>query len=92
MPASAGYERNKSTMKKLIEVTRISVLEVDVPDELLTDKSLSKFSKFMFEVKSPEQMLLHAAKHAAHFESSNLEGLGDFSFAEQHVEITAQII
>jgi hypothetical protein len=83
--------KEKNAVKKTIEVTQTTTVEVDVPDEMLTPESLAEFSKFMFPIENSEQMLLHVAKQVVRHNISFVEGVGDVVFIEQDYDVSAQI-
>lgn len=63
-------------MKKIIRVMVEKVIEVDIPDAKLTPAFLAEFSKYMFSVETPDDLLAYAAKQYAQRGYGYLEGVG----------------
>ena len=63
-------------MKKTVIITIEKEIEVEIPDEMLTEEHLEKFSSYMFPVDSVEELFEHAAQYVARFDQSFVEGIG----------------
>lgn len=71
-------------MKKTVIVTIEKEIELDIPDEMLTEESLKKFSP----VYSTEDLFEHAGQYVARFDQSFVEGIGNVGYTEllEHIE------
>ena len=79
-------------MKKTVLVTIEKEIELDIPDEMLTDEYLKGFSSYMFPVDSIEELFEHAAQYVARFDQSFVEGIGKVSYTELFEDVTTEII
>lgn len=77
-------------MKKIYTVTITKEVEVDIPDELLTDESVREFAEYMFPVTTKEDLLQYAAQYVARWETDFVEGIGsiDYMILGEDVEVT----
>lgn len=76
-------------MKKTYTVTITKEVEVDVPDELLTDEAIQEFAKYMFPVTSKEELIEYAAQYVARWETDFVEGIGTIGYTvlDEDVEV-----
>ena len=79
-------------MKKTVIVTIEKEIELDIPDELLTDECLKEFSSYMHPVDSLEDLFEHAGQCVARFDQSFVEGIGSVGYAELFEDITTEIV
>lgn len=79
-------------MKKIVIVTIEKEIELDIPDELLTEEHLEKFSSYMFPVDSVEDLFEHAAQYVARFDQSFVEGIGNVGYTELLKDIETEIV
>lgn len=79
-------------MKRLVEVTQRTIIDIDIPDELLTDEAIQEFSRTIFKVSGAEDLIKNAASYAVVYNTSHLEGLGDFTATEQSHDVEVEIL
>lgn len=79
-------------MKKTVIVTIEKEIEVDIPDEMLTDEYMEKFSSYMHPVDSVEDLFEHAGQYVARFDRDYVEGIGKVSYTELFEDVTTEII
>lgn len=48
-------------MKKQVEILTRRVIEIDIPDEILGDRSVQLFSEHMYEIKSVNEIFTYVA-------------------------------
>lgn len=48
-------------MKKTVEVTTVETYEIEIPDEILGEGAVDKFSSYMWEITSIDEIFDHAA-------------------------------
>jgi len=77
-------------MKKTYTVTLTKDVEVDIPDELLTEDEIREFAGYMFPVKTKEEIAQYAAEYVARWENNFVEGLGSIGYTilDENVEVT----
>ena len=74
-------------MKKTFSVQITKIVEVDVPDEMLTDEHIKEFSSSMFPVNGKEDILQYVAQSVAVYEDDWCTGVGNVGFKILSVEI-----
>lgn len=79
-------------MKKTVIVTIEKEIEVDIPDEMLTDEYMEKFSSYMHPVDSVEDLFEHAGQYVARFDQSFVEGIGNVGYTELHEHIETEVL
>ena len=79
-------------MKKTVLVTLTKEIEVNIPDEMLTEDYLDEFSSYMFYVDSTDELFKHAAQYIARHERSFVEGIGGVSYTELLEDIETEIV
>ena len=79
-------------MKKTILVTITKEIEVNIPDEMLTEEHLEEFSSYMFPVDSVGELFEHAAQYVARFDQSFVEGIGNVGYTELHEHIETEVL
>lgn len=79
-------------MKKTVIVTIEKEIEVDIPDEMLTDEYLKEFSSYMFPADSIEELFEYAAQYVARFDQSFVEGIGNVGYTELLEDIETEIV
>jgi hypothetical protein len=79
-------------VKKTVIVTIEKEIEVNIPDELLTEEHLEEFSSYMFPVDSVEDLFEHAAQYVARFDQSFVEGIGNVGYTELLEDIETEIV
>lgn len=79
-------------MKKTILVTITKEIEVDLPDEMLTEDYLKEFSSFMFYTESQDDLFRYAAQYVARFNNSNVEGVGRVGCTELSEDVDTEIL
>ena len=79
-------------MKKTVIVTIEKEIEVDIPDEMLTDEYLKEFSSYMHPVDSVEDLFEHAGQYVARFDQSFVEGIGNVDYTELHEHIETEVL
>ena len=62
-------------MKKTVIVTITKEIEADIPDDMLTEEHLEKFSSYTFPVDSVEDLLERAGQYVARIDQSFVEGI-----------------
>lgn len=67
-------------MKKTFSVQITKIVEVEVPDKVLTDDQIKEFSSFMFPVSGEEDILQYVAQSVAVYEDGYVEGVGNVGF------------
>ena len=78
-------------MKKTVIVTITKAIEVDIPDEMLTEDYLDEFRSYMFYVDSADELFEHAAQYIARNERSFVEGIGNVGYTELLEDVTTEI-
>ena len=79
-------------MKKTVCVTITKEIEIDIPDELLTDDALEEFSSYMFQVASVEELFEHSGQYIARFDKSFVEGIGKVSYTELFEDVETEVL
>ena len=79
-------------MKKTVIVTIEKEIELDIPDEMLTDEYLKGFSSYMFPVDSVEDLFEHAGQYVARLDQSFVEGIGNVGYTELHEHIETEVL
>ena len=79
-------------MKKTVIVTIEKEIELDIPDELLTEEHLEKFSSYMFPVDSANDLFEHAGQYVARLDRSFVEGIGNVGYTELHEHIETEVL
>jgi len=79
-------------MKKTVIVTITKSIEVDIPDEMLTDDHLKSFSAWMFPVFTQLQMFDYAAQYIARCDDSFVEGIGNVSYTENYEDVETEVL
>lgn len=79
-------------MKKTVLVTITKEIEVDIPDEMLTEEYLDEFSSYMFYVDSADELFVHAAQYIARIGESYVEGIGNVDYTELLEDVTTEIV
>lgn len=76
-------------MKKIYTVTITKEVEVDIPDELLTDEAIQEFAEYMFPVITEEELMEYAAQYVARWETNFVEGIGTIGYTilDEDVEV-----
>lgn len=67
-------------MKKTFSVQITKIVEVDVPDEMLTDDQIKEFSSLMFPMSEKEDILQYVAQSVAVYEDGWCTGIGNVGF------------
>ena len=84
-----------SIEKYTVTVTIEKEIEIEVNTDIINEKFFEEFSSYMWGVESVEEVLEYIAIHAAHYEGSFIEGVGEYpkswerdkNLAEQGVHI-----
>ena len=79
-------------MKKTVIVTIEKEIELDIPDEMLTDEYMEKFSSYTYLVDSVEDLFEHAGQYVARFDQSFVEGIGNVGYTELFEDITTEML
>ena len=79
-------------MKKTVIVTIEKEIELDIPDEMLTEEHLEEFSSYMFPVDSVDDLFKHTGQCVARFDQSFVEGIGNVGYTELFEYITTEIV
>lgn len=79
-------------MKKTVLVTITKEIEVDIPDEMLTEEYLEEFSSYMFHVDSVNELFEHAGQYIARIDRDYVEGIGKVSYTELLEDVTTEIV
>lgn len=79
-------------MKKTVLVTITKEIEVDIPDEMLTEEVLIEFSSSVYKVNQIEDLFAHAARYTARFDRNFVEGIGNVSYTELLEDVTTEIV
>lgn len=79
-------------MKKTVLVTITKEIEVDIPDEMLTEDALLEFSSSMYKVNQIEDLFAHAAQYVVRIDRDYVEGIGKVSYTELFEDVTTEII
>ena len=83
---------NQYIVKKTVIVTIEKEIELDIPDEMLTEESLKKFSSYMSPVDSTEDLFEHAGQYVARIDQSFVEGIGHVGYTELLEDIETEIV
>lgn len=79
-------------MKKTVIVTITKSLEVDIPDEMLTEEYLKEFSSYMFAVSTPNELFEYAASQVAQLDQNFVEGIGTVSYTENYEDVETEVL
>ena len=79
-------------MKKTVLVTIRKEIEVDIPDEMLTEEYLEEFSSYMFYVDSPDELFEHAAQYIARHDRRFVDGIGNVGYTELLEDIETEVL
>ena len=79
-------------MKKTVLVTITKEIEVDIPDDMLTEEHLEEFSSYMFPVDSANDLFEHAGQYVARLDHSFVEGIGNVGYTELHEHIETEVL
>lgn len=79
-------------MKKTVIVTIEKEIEVEIPDEMLTEEHLKEFSAHIFPVDSIYDLFEHAGQYVARLDQSFVEGIGKVSYTELLEDVTTEIV
>lgn len=79
-------------MKKIIIVTITKEIEVDIPDEMLTEEAMQEFSECIFHVREKDELFEYAASYVARFGYTFVEGLGTISYDELWEDVETEIV
>ena len=79
-------------MKKTVRVTITKEIEIDIPDEMLTDEALEEFSSYMFHVDSVEELFEHSGQYIARVDRDYVEGIGQVSYTEFFEDVETEIV
>ena len=79
-------------MKKTVCVTITKEIEIDIPDEMLTDDAPEEFSSYMYSVDSVEELFEHAGQYIARFDESFVEGVGEVSYTELFEDVETEVL
>lgn len=79
-------------MKKTVEVTITKQIEVNIPDEMLTESALKEFSSCIYTVVVIEELFKHAAECIVKHYSTFIEGIGDVGYVEVYEDVESEII
>lgn len=74
-------------MKKTFEVIITKEIEVDIPDELLTEEALEEFNAMITAGSTWEDYWKHAAQYVARLDHSFVEGIGQIGYTELYEEV-----
>ena len=69
------YYEGEVEVKKTVIVTIEKEIDLDIPDELLTEEHLEEFSSYMFPVDSVEDLFEHAGQYVARLDQFFVEGI-----------------
>lgn len=77
-------------MKKTFEVVITKQIEIDIPDELLTEESLEEFCDMIAPGSDWDDYWEHVAQYVARLDHSFVEGVGQVDYREidEDVEVT----
>lgn len=78
-------------MKKTVVVTITKEIEVDIPDEMLTEEAMQEFSQCIFNINTKDELFTYAASYVARFDSARIEGLGTISYQELWDDVETEI-
>ena len=79
-------------MKKIVRVTITKEIEIDIPDEMLTDEALEEFSSYMYSVDSVEELFEHAGQYIARFGQGFVEGIGKVGYTELFEDVETEVL
>ena len=79
-------------MKKTVLVTITKEIEVNIPDEMLTDEYMREFSSYMFPVDSANDLFEHAGQYVARFDQSFVEGIGNVGYTKLHEDVETGVL
>ena len=79
-------------MKKTVCVTITKEIEIDIPDEMLTDDALEEFSSYMFQVDSVEELFEHAGQYIARVDRDYVEGIGQVVYTELFEDVETEVL
>lgn len=79
-------------MKKTVIVTIEKEIELDIPDEMLTEEHLEEFSSYMFPVDSVDDLFKHAGQYVARVDQSFVEGIGNVGYTELLEDIETEML
>ena len=79
-------------MKKTMLVTITKEIEVEIPDEMLTEEAMQEFSQCIFHVNGESELFEYAASYVARFDRAYVEGIGTISYNETWEDVETEII
>ena len=79
-------------MKKTVIVTIEKEIELDIPDEMLTEEHLEEFSSYTFPVESVEELFERAGQYVARFDQSFVEGIDHVGYTVLLEDIETEIV
>ena len=79
-------------MKKTVCVTITKEIEIDIPDEMLTDDALEEFSSYMYSVDSVEELFEHAGQYVASLDMDFVEGIGKVQYTEFYEDVETEVL
>lgn len=79
-------------MKKTINVTITKRIQIDIPDEMLTDAALKEFSSFMFPVSTSDELFEFAGQYVARLDDNFVEGIGNVEYTELYEDVETEVL
>lgn len=80
-------------MKKLVKVTIEKEIEIEIPDEMLTEEAIKEFCEhFYADMDSEDAIIKYAAQYVAQFDRSFVEGIGNVSYTELDETVETEIL
>lgn len=77
-------------MKKQFIVTITKEIELEIPDELLTEDHILDFSEVMYPISSEEEYWEHAAQYVARTDHAFVEGIGQIDYREIYEDVEVE--
>lgn len=78
-------------MKKTVCVTITKEIEIDIPDDMLTEEAVKEFSSTVFKVRDNDELFHYAASYVARNDDSFVEGLGTIKYKETYEDVHTEI-
>lgn len=79
-------------MKKTVRVTITKEIEIDIPDEMLTDDAIMEFSSYMSHIDSVDELFEFAGQYVARLDMDFVEGIGEVQYTEFYEDVETEIL
>lgn len=79
-------------MKKTVRVVITKEIEIDIPDEMLTDDAIMEFSSYMSHIDSVDELFEFAGQYVARLDMDFVEGIGKVQYTEFYEDVETEIL